>query len=182
METKNILIGGGILAAVIYFATKSKKGTPATEELSSEAEGGSMGGGFMGGGMPLPPTTTTAPVTNYKVGAATAPIVPIITEKGSGGSIVKCPSGYVYNGRACVKAAPVAQSTTSGKTAMTTATTAGSGLTSAPPVSSVGTVGGAVQGSTYTTSSRSPVGQVGGAVVSLGFSGKMPLTLDNLLC
>lgn len=175
METKNILIGGGVILAAFYLMNKNKK--PATQEATEELPSG-VGGG--GGFMPVEPITPK-PTPKPAPAPAPAPPVPIITEKGSGGSIVRCPSGYVYNGRACVKAAPVAQSTSSGRTATSAAIAAGSGLTAAPPVMSAGTVGGAVQGTTYTTSSRSPVGQVGGNVM-VGFSGKKTLTLDNLLC
>jgi hypothetical protein len=178
-------------------------GESAEEELSSPVGGG---GGFgFPAPPPLPPTPTTTPTTT----PTSTPIVPIITDKGSGGSIVRCPTGYVYNGRACVKAAPVAQSTTSGRTAYQTAKTAASGLTSAttsgttttrPPAGSTapptsggtttrpvgggGTTPTCPKGYMYNSVTRQCVKMIEGEVGSGGmlFTGKEPLTLDNILC
>lgn len=207
MENKNIIIGGGIVLAVLFFMSKKKAKpvTEATEELESES-----GGGVGGGGFPFPTGALPTPTPKPTPTPSPQPPVPIITEKGSGGSIVRCPSGYTYNGRACVKAAPVAQSTTDGRTLYQQAKTAGGGLTAAPtsgttttrppagstapPVSGGSTsrpVGGSSpvatncpKGYMYDSMARKCVkmadGEVGGG--GMLFSGKQPLTLDNLLC
>ena len=217
MENKNLIIGGGVVLAILYFMSKNKKptaqsGESAEEELSSPVGGG---GGF-GFPPPLPPTPTTTTTTTTTNTTPSAP-KPIIRDKGSGGSIISCPSGYIYDPtkRVCV---PYAQSNLSkdkqaqegsGRTAYQTARTAGSGLTSsttsgttttrppagstAPPSSGTTTsrpVGGGgttptcPKGYMYNSVTRKCVKMEDGEVGSGGmlFTGREPLTLDNILC
>lgn len=206
MENKNLIIGGGVVLAIIFLMSKKKaKPTASGGEVENEMPGGVGGGGGFGFPPPVVPTTTTTTKTT-----TTSPAVPTITSKGSGGSIVKCQTGYVYNGRACVKEAPIAQSTTDGRTAYQQARTASGGLTAAPtsgttttrppagstapPVSGGSTsrpVGGSSpvatncpKGYSYDSMTRKCVKMADGEVGSGGmlFSGKEPLTLDNILC
>jgi len=204
MENKNILIGGGVLLVALYFLSKKKE--PLTEEATEDLPSG--GGGFGGGFIPPMPQIQTNPIPSPSV---TTPPTPVFKPIGSSGTTVTCGSGYIYNPatRKCEVMKPVQQSTSSGRSAYESARTAGGGLTSAPtgsttttrpttgstappvsgsttsrPVGGGGTYPTCPTGYMYNSVTRKCVkmadGEVGGG--GMLFSGKEPLTLDNIFC
>jgi hypothetical protein len=209
MENKNLLIFGGIGLVALILMSK-KKPTTESEETQEESLPGGFGGGGYGGYIPPTPMPQVQPSTIVAKPPQTAPN-PVFKPKGDSGTIVSCGSGYIYNPatRKCEVMKPVQQSTSSGRSAYESSRTAGGGLTSAPtggttttrpttgstappvsgstssrPVGGGGTNPTCPKGYMYNSVTRKCVkmddGEVGGG--GMLFSGKQPLTIDNLLC
>ena len=175
IDNKKILIAA-LLGGTVYLIWKNRK--PAVITASEEPAGGGSGG-VMGGGFPLI-ITPPAPAP-----AASTP-TPVFKDMGSGATTVKCPTGYLYNPstRACEPVKedkPVSSGTTAKPPSGSTPTYGGSptgpvggGVIAPDPCGGVGV---------YDPITKScKVSSTGGGVVgSIPFSGKTPLTIDNLL-
>jgi hypothetical protein len=199
-DQRNSLLGLLLVAGVVFYIWKTRK--PKAYAVESGESGGGSGGG--GGAFPIfIPTPAPAP----SPAPATTP-QPVFKQKGDSGMTVTCGSGYIYNPatRACEPIKPVQQAPEDAlKKAQEAANKAGSGLGPAPvgggttsgsptappigggstqrPIGGGGTLPTCPKGYMYNSVTRQCVkmddGEVGGG--GMLFSGKMPLTLDNIL-
>jgi hypothetical protein len=206
-DQRNSLLGLLLVAGVVFYIYKTRKPKAYAIENTEGGGGGGGGGGFFGGGMPLiitTPAAAPAPVqpncnVNEKYNETTKKCEPIVTRP-------TCKTGERYN-PATRKCEPIpldkpAEQTA--KDAMNKAQTGG-GLSAYDPCKDNGYGGtydaktnsclkspfcggndllldnnGKMKGCKADIPSGSGTGGVVGGVV--GFSGKEPLTLDNLLC
>jgi len=211
MENKNLIIGGGVVLAILYFMSKKKKPVSATEEATDELPspvGGGGGGGFfpiLPQPQPQPqpePIVAKPPVrTKTNIGGCPAGYVP------SGKDCVKPrqDAQSTTSGRAAYEeskkaSAGLGVAPTTGGTGTTSGTTTGTGGSSGG-LSGSGAQNQPSPGTTptgspiYTTPTsgttcppnysynkfiRKCVKEITGQT-SMRFSGKEPLTLDNLL-
>jgi hypothetical protein len=195
MENKNILIGGGVLLVALYFLSKKKE--PLTEEATEDLPSG--GGGY--GGFPMPTTTPaikteTKPVskppqptfptcpTGQRYNPATRKCEPIVMYQQAPQDALRKAYDSARTAGGGLTSAPTGGGTTSGRTGSSSTAPPVSGSTTTRPVGGGGTNPTCPTGYMYNSVMRKCVkmddGEVGGG--GMLFSGKQPLTIDNLLC